>query len=268
MTRPPGPPATRIASSTPDDIVVRGKSLCRDLLGKLTFTEMTCLLVLGRVPSPGETALVDACLVALMEHGLTPSVLAARLVYGSAPEALQGAVAAGLLGVGGRFVGTVEGCAALLDRMVAAADPPAEAARIVEEHRSARRPLPGFGHNLHVPDDPRPPRLFAVARERGLAGRHIAALQTLSAALDRALGRHLTINATGAVAAALRDVGVPAEILRGFALIARCAGLVGHLHEEQQRPLMTTIWEAAERAVAYDGDGAGASGPDQPEAAR
>ena len=252
------PPTTHIATSTPDDIVVRGKSLCRDLLGKISFTEMICFQILGEVPSPAQTALVDACLVALMEHGLTPSVLAARLVYSSAPEALQGALAAGLLGVGSRFVGTVEGCAALLARMVAG-DPAPEAARIVEEHRAARRPLPGFGHPTHVPDDPRTPRLFALAREHGVAGPHVAAIEVLSTTLDRALGRHLTINATGAVAAVLGDVGVPAEIIRGFALVARCAGLVGHIHEEQQQPAMITIWEAAERAVPYAGDGAATS---------
>src|SRR4051812_35980575 len=118
----PVQPTTSIATSTADDIIVRGQSLTRELLGRLTFTEMIYFQVLGRRPSAAETAVLDGCLLALMEHGLTPSVLAARLVHSSAPEALQGAVAAGLLGVGGRFVGTVEGCAALLDRMVAAPD--------------------------------------------------------------------------------------------------------------------------------------------------
>jgi citrate synthase len=242
-------PTTQIAQSTPEDIVIRGKSLCHELLGQLTFTQMMCFQVLGRVPTPAQVAVVDACLLALMEHGLTPSVLAARLVYSSAPEALQAAVSAGLLGVGSRFVGTVEGCAALLDRIVAGEAP----ARIVEEHRTSKRSVPGFGHPLHKPDDPRTPRLFELARERGVAGPHVAAIETLSAAVDRALGKHLTINATGAVAACLRDVGVPAEIMRGFALVARCAGLVGHIHEEQQHPVMTTIWEAAEEAVPYGG---------------
>jgi citrate synthase len=242
-------PTTHIAQSTPDDIVVRGKSLCHELLGQLSFTEMMCFQVLGSVPAPAQVAVVDACLLALMEHGLTPSVLAARLVYSSAPEALQAAVSAGLLGVGSRFVGTVEGCAALLDRIVGGEEP----ARIVEEHREGKRSIPGFGHPLHKPDDPRTPRLFALARGRGVAGPHLAAIEALSAAVDRAIGKHLTINATGAVAACLRDVGVPAEIMRGFALVARCAGLVGHIHEEQQRPAMTTIWEAAEEAVPYGG---------------
>jgi citrate synthase len=253
MSSAPTTPTTRIATSTADDIFVRGESLCDALIGKLTFTEMMYLQILGRRPTSDQTAVLDACLVALMEHGLTPSALAARLVYSSAPEAFQGGVAAGLLGVGGRFVGTVEECARLLARIAAASDPQAEAAAVVREHRAARRPVAGFGHDLHRPDDPRTPVLFALARARGVAGPHLDAIERLSAAVDEALGRHLTINATGAVAAALADCGVPAEIMRGFALIARCAGLVGHLHEEQRDPAMGSIWEAADRAVPYDG---------------
>ncbi len=244
-------PTTSISTSSADDIIVRGRSLPRDLIGRVGFTEMMFLQILGREPTQGEVAVVDACLVALMEHGLTPSVVATRMTYGSAPEALQGAIAAGLLGVGSVFVGTVEGCAALLARVVAGTPPE----RIVDEHRIAKRSLPGFGHPIHVPDDPRTPRILGVARDRGVAGRHVEALIQLSAAIDAALGRHLTINATGAVAAALADCGIPAGIMRGFAIIARCAGLVGHVHEEQQRPAMRTIWEAAEHAVPYTGGG-------------
>jgi citrate synthase len=207
------------------------------------------------MPTPDQTALMDACLVALMEHGLTPSVLAARLTYSSAPEALQGAVAAGLLGVGSRFVGSMEGCAALLQRIVTAEDGDAEANRIAVEHRSARAPLPGFGHPTHKPDDPRAQRLLELAGERKVAGRYVAAIAALSAAVDATYGRHITINATGAIAAVLGDCGVPAEIARGFGLIARCAGLIGHLHEEQQEPSLRAIWEAAEQAVRYQEKG-------------
>jgi citrate synthase len=239
---------TKIATSRPDDVVIRGKSLTRDLIGKLTLTEMLCLTILGEVPSAGRVAAIDACFVALMEHGLTPSALATRLVYGSSPDAMQGAVAAGLLGVGSRFVGTVEGCAELLARITAAEDLAREAAAVVAESKG---PLPGFGHDQHKPDDPRTPVLFAVARAHGVAGRNIAALEALGAALDAAKRRHITINATGAVAAVLADAGVPASIMRGFALIARCAGLVGHIHEEQQDPAMKAIWDAADAAIPY-----------------
>ena len=216
---------TNIATADATSITVRGEDLTT-LIGELTFTEMSWLQMFGKRPTRAQVAVVDACLVALMEHGLTPSAIASRLIYKSAPEALQGAVAAGLLGVGGQFVGTAEGCAKLLERVVAGEDP----ARIV----AADSRLPGFGHELHKPDDPRTPRLLAVARAHAIAGKHVAALEALSAALDRHKGKHVTINATGAIAAILLDAGAPAEILRGFAVIARCAGLVGHVHEEQQ----------------------------------
>lgn len=240
--------STSIATSSPVDITIRGRSLTRDLLGKVTLTDMLCLVITGELPDAPRRAVIDACLVSLVEHGLTPSALATRLVYGSAPEAMQGAVAAGLLGVGGQFVGTTEGCARLLERIVAAPDRDTEAKAIVAE---AKAPLPGFGHDLHKPDDPRTPVLFAVAREHGVAGAHVAALEALSGALDAAKRRHITINATGAVAAVLADAGIPIAIMRGFALVARCAGLVGHVAEEQREPAMRSIWEAADRAVPY-----------------
>ncbi len=237
---------THIATSDATSITVRGHELV-ELIGELSFTEMMWLQMFGTRATADQIAVVDACMVALMEHGLTPSAIAARMVYGSAPEAMQGAVAAGLLGVGGQFVGTAEGCARLLARVAAAPDVAAEAARVVAEHRV----LPGFGHDIHTPDDPRTPKLLAVARARGISGKHVAALLALSAALDAAKRRHITINATGAMAAVLADAGVPVEIMRGFALVARCAGLVGHVHEEQHEPAMRAIWDAAERAVPY-----------------
>jgi len=245
---------TSIATHTADDIFIRDTSLCRELIGKLSFTEMMAFQILARRPTQGETAVIDACLVTLMEHGLTPSAIAARLAYTSAPEAMQAAVAAGLTGVGSLFAGTMEGCAALLERILTAPDGlEAEAKRIAEEHRAAKTPLPGFGHPLHKPDDPRTPVLFDVARSHGVAGRHIEALEALGKAVDAVYGKHITINATGAIAAALGDCGVPAAIMRGFALISRCAGLVGHIREEQERPALRAIWEAAEKAVPYDG---------------
>ena len=252
MSSAPDAPTTSIASHSADDVFIRGRSLCKDLIGQRSFTEVMYFQILGRMPNPDQTALIDACLVALMEHGLTPSVLSARLTYSSAPEALQGAVAAGLLGVGSRFVGSMEGCAALLKRIVTAKDGESEAKRIAVEHRTARAPMPGFGHPTHKPDDPRAQRLLELARSRTVAGQHVAAIETLSGAVDAVYGRHITINATGAIAAVLSDCGVPAEIARGFGLIARCAGLVGHLYEEHQKPAMRAIWDAAERAVPYE----------------
>jgi citrate synthase len=246
---------TSIATETSSDVFVRGKSLCQDLIGKLSFTEMLFFQILGRSATAAEIAMVDACLVTLVEHGLTPSAVATRLIYSSSPDAMQGAVAAGLNGVGSLFAGTTEGCAAVLADLLDAEDglePAAE--RIVAEYRAALRPIPGFGHPTHEPDVPRSIRLFEIAHEQGVAGRHVEAVHVLSAAIDRGSGKHITINATGAIAATLGDCGVPAEIMRSFALISRCAGLVGHVHEEQQKPALRAIWEAADRAVPYDGE--------------
>jgi citrate synthase len=148
----------------------------------------------------------------------------------------------------------MEGCGSLIDRVVAVGEPfSVEAERIARAHREARQPLPGFGHPLHKPDDPRARRLLDLIEEQGITGDHTRALQALSQAIDRVYGRHITINATGAIAAALADCGVPARIMRGFALISRCAGLVAHIHEEQEKPALRAIWEASERAVLYDG---------------
>jgi citrate synthase len=254
MSSLPEKQTTSIATSTPDDVFIRDKSLCKELIGKISFTEMIYFQVLGTLPTPAQTAIVDACLVTLMEHGLTPSALATRLIYSSAEEAMQAAVAAGLLAVGSRFVGTTEGAGELLARIVAAGDDgAAEARRIAVAFKTEKKSLPGFGHPFHQPDDPRSPVLLALARQHGLAGAHVRAVELLSVAIDATYGKHITLNATGAIAAVLADAGIPRQILRGFALIARAAGLVGHVHEEQQKPAMRAIWEAGDAAVPYDG---------------
>src|SRR5262249_33765497 len=158
--------------------------------------------------------------------------------------------AAGILGVGGTFVGTVEGCASILTRLIAAERAlTAEARQVAREHREARRMIPGFGHPLHRPDDPRAVRLFEVAEENRVASHHVDAIRILATCVDEVYGKHITINVTGAIAACLGDIGVPAEIMRGFAILARCAGLVGHVYEEQRKPAMRAIWDAAEHAV-------------------
>jgi len=241
------PTTTSLCHATPDDIVVRGRSLPRELIGKLTFTDMIYFELTGLEPSPAQRAVLDACLVTLMEHGLTPSAIATRLTYGSAPEAMQGAVAAGLLGVGSTFVGSTEGCAELLARIAAAADPSAEATAIA----TAQRRLPGFGHPLHKPVDPRTVALLELARTQNLFGPHCRALELLSAAVDAAAGKSIVVNATAAVAALISDAGLPTAILRGIALISRCAGLVGHIREEQDAPAMRALWDGAEAAVPY-----------------
>lgn len=245
-------PTTRLCTHDTESITVRGADLVDELIGELTFTEMTYFAITGRRPSPAETRILDAVLVTLMEHGLTPSAIAARMIYASTPETLQAGVSAGLLAVGSVFVGTMEGCAALIERILAASDRQAEARAIADEYRKARRPIPGFGHHMHKPDDPRTPKLFAIARAEGVPGDHIAALETLSAAVDARFGKHLTINATGAIGALLGEIAIPPKVMRGVAVISRSAGLVAHIAEEQERPSMRYMWDVLEEAVPYE----------------
>ena len=244
---------TRIAGATADRIEVRGRDLVADLIGKVSFTQMFLFHLLGRDAAPTQIAVTDAVLVAIMEHGLVPSAVAARLTLLGAPESLQGAVAAGLLGVGDHFAGTASACAEVLESIVAAPDAEraSRAAAIVQTFRSERRPLPGFGHPTHRSGDPRVPRLIEIARAQGVPGRYIEALRLLESAVTQTLGRPLPVNVSAAIAVALREVGIPIEAIRGVVLTARCAGLVGHLLEEMRDPSANDMWQAAERAVPY-----------------
>ena len=249
-------PTTRLCTHTLTSLHYGDADLVQDLMGKKTFTEVMLMQILGRTPRPVDMRITDVVLIVLMEHGLTPSAIATRLIYMSAPENLQGAVSAGLLAVGSQFVGTMENCARLIDRIDAAADPQAEALAIAHEHKATKSAMPGFGHHLHKPVDPRAYKLLELGRaESELAGDKIRALETLSKAVDEVAGRPITINATGAVAALLGEIGVPTNVMRGFAVISRAAGLVAHIVEEQQSPSGRFIWDTVEHAIPYVGEG-------------
>jgi citrate synthase len=233
-----------ISSTEGDEIIVRGRRLAGDLLGQVSFTEMFLLDMDGTPPDAHRVRMVDAVLVALMEHGITPSTLAARLVLDGAPEATQGAVAAGLLAVGSRFLGTVEQAAEVLQRIVATTGCSREDAARQEVQRllqSGAR-IPGLGHNLHSSSDPRVEVLIRIAGEEGLRGAHVDALSTMQDVATGESGRELIVNAAGAIGAILSDMGYPPATMRGFALVARAAGLVAHVVDEQARPIAREVW--------------------------
>jgi citrate synthase len=248
-------PVTRLCTHTLTSLHYRDANLVDELMGKKTFTEVMLMQILGREPRPVDMRITDVVLIVLMEHDLTPSAIATRLIYMSAPENLQGAVSAGLLAVGSSFVGTMENCSTLLDRILAAADPDAEALSIARHYKAQKSPVPGFGHHLHKPVDPRAYKLLELGEaELELKGDHIGALKRLSAAVDEVAGRPITINATGAVAALLGEIGVSAGVMRGFAVISRAAGLVAHVVEERQSPSGRYIWDTVEHAIPYVGN--------------
>jgi citrate synthase len=231
-------------SVTVDDrIEVRGRDLARELIGHVSFTEMLLLDLHGEPQPPAHVRMVDAVLVALTEHGITPSTLAARLVLDGAPESTQGAVAAGLLATGSRFLGVIEEAAALL-RAVAAEEPVEEGARRhVRALLDGGGRVPGFGHNLHAREDPRVEVLLELAEREGVAGKCVAALAPLREAVAEATGRPLIPNAAAAVAAVLSDLGYGPDEIRGFALVARCAGVFAHIADERRHPIARAVWQ-------------------------
>jgi citrate synthase len=248
---------TAISASNPATIVVRGRDLCADLIGRVGFTEYTWLLITGEMPSPAQRAVLDATLLAIAEHGLVPSVVAARMTLAAGPEALQGAVAAGLLGCGSVVLGSSEVAGRFLHEVVTRAagqglEPAARAC--ITELRTLKKAVPGFGHSLHAGQDPRARRLLEVATEHGTSGRHIEAAQVVEQVLPALIGRPLALNVSGAIPAVLLDAGFPLGALKGVPLLARTASLIAHLLEEQQRSIGFILAHEGSSAIAYDGE--------------
>jgi citrate synthase len=227
------PIRSELGWSTRERIVVRGKDLPGEILGTLNLGDMAYFELTGKVPDAKQSKLFNAMAVTLVEHGVTPSALAARLTYLGAPEAMQAAVAAGLCGLGSVFVGSMEGCAKLLFEAVRDGK---DANAIVAENKR----IPGLGHHLHKPIDPRAKRLFELARETGFYGRYCELIEALGKA------KNLVVNATGAIGALACELGLDWRAVRGIGVMARAVGLVGHLLEESRQPMAETVWHQVE----------------------
>ena len=235
-----------LGKSTTDKIFVRGYDLTEELIGKVSLGDVAFLELKDRLPTPQESVMFNAIVVTLVEHGLTPSTIAARLTYFGAPEALQAAVAAGLLGMGDRFGGSIEQAAKTLQEAPATGDLDKIARQIVDSHKAAKHIIPGLGHPIHKPADPRTTRLFALAEENGFAGRHVGLMGLIAQHATEAYGRELPVNATGAIAAIASEMEISWRICRGLAVMARAIGLVAHLQEEMEEPMAPEIWSRAE----------------------
>lgn len=245
---------TRIAKTEADRVTIRGHDLVADLIGVRSFTEMIYFLTVGRMPTAPQVKVLDACLVTLMEHGWTPSSLITRIMIDSVPGEAQVAIASGLLALGSVFAGTSEDCATLLFLGVeTGGDLDAYCHEIVASYRARKAAVPGFGHPVHKPDDPRALRLLRIAEEAGLAGPYVQLLHRLSAAMDATFGKHIAINATGAIGALLLEIGLPADLMRGVAVVSRAGGLIGHVAEERQTHSSRHIWKLAEDNIPYEG---------------
>lgn len=259
MARPRNPITSHMGWSTADRITVRGHNLPDELLGHVNFGDMAYLEVMGKLPTEQESLVFNSLLVTLVEHGMTPSAIAARLTYLGAPESLQSALAAGILGVGTVFVGTTEGAAALLSEAVTPQtgldDLPALAQQIVSRARASKRQIPGIGHPVHKPVDPRVPRLFEIAGENGFRGIYVALLEAVAEEATRQYDRVLPINATGAIGALLCELGFDTRVARGLGVMARAVGLVGHIAEEMDNPMARELWYRVEDEVVESSGG-------------
>jgi citrate synthase len=250
---------TSLGTSSADEIRLLGQNLTEDLMGQVGFGELAFWLVTLRRPTPQETRVFEAVLVALADHGFTPTAIAARLTYLSAPDSIQGALASGLLGGGSRFLGVTEDCGRFLHGVLEQQaslpdDEPgwdALAVDAVRREREAGRYVPGLGHPVHKVLDPRTPRLIAIAEEEGLKGPHLTLFEAIGRTHEEVLGRRLPLNGAGVCGAALADLGLPVELLRGFALLARAAGLLGQIAEEVRRPIGMDAYLAVDRNAVY-----------------
>jgi citrate synthase len=252
-------PESAICSYDDETIVVRGANLCDELIGKLGFVDYFHLLVTGRRPDAVASRVLDATLVAIAEHGLVPSVQASRMTLAAAPDAIQGAVAAGILGCGSVILGASETAGRLFLRVDALAKDQSlsledAATEVVRELREQKQAIPGYGHPQHKARDPRVARLIALAQEAGAPMRFVRIAEAVESVLPGLTGRELRLNVSAAIPAVLLDVGFPAEALKGVPILARCAGLIGHLTEELSRPIGFALSYQATREQRYTGE--------------
>jgi citrate synthase len=249
-------PSTHIAKAYPDRVEVRGRDLCGDLMGKLSFSEYFHLLLTGREATEEQRFFLDLLLVAIAEHGLMPTNVAARMTLAADPGSLQGAFAAGILGAGPVVLGTTEECARLLadaQARVAAGEEGAAVATTIARHIHVEGGrVPGFGHPVHRPVDPRAERILELADARGVAGAHVALARSLRDAVAEAWGKPLVMNVSLPIAAVLLDLGYTVADTKAIPILARTASLLAHLAEERERPTGFAMAAAAEEAVEYE----------------
>lgn len=242
-------PEFESALSTHDEesITVRQRDLATEVMDELSFAAALYYLWTGDVPTEGEERLVDAVLTSLMVHGKTPSAVAARMTALSEPDAVQAAIASGVLGVGSQFIGTMQECSAALHELAAADDADAAVEELVVDYQRRGERFAGIGHPHLDPVDPRAETLFEIATAEDIAGEHVDLLFRVRDAFEAETGRDLPVNVTGAIAAVTADLGLSPTAARALAVVSRAAGVAGEVLEEQDRPIATDVWQTVDR---------------------
>jgi citrate synthase len=229
---------TGIAKVGVDDVLVRGHRLS-DLVGRVTYTDMAFLLVRGSLPAESERIMLDGILVALADHGISPTTIVARTLT-SCGTPIQASMAGAMLSIADWHGGSGEEVAQILDDLAKEADAGERRVvcdRFVEARVAARTQVPGFGHPQHSDGDPRARQLLGLASDLGVAGEYCQLVTVLGEALAERTGRpQLRLpNVTGALAAILLDLGFPWRSIRGIVIAARSLGLTAHIVEELEQ---------------------------------
>jgi citrate synthase len=241
-----------------DRIFVRDYDLNKDLLGKISFAQMLYLMLEGQLPSAEQARMIDAMLIVLVDHGMTTGAAAARMTFHSAPEAIQGAVAAAILGAGSVHLGSSEHCAKMLNEALPKdskeTDLDAIALKTVEKRLANNLLIPGIGHGIHTRGDPRAERLFEIAQETKVHGRYCELLKKIGKIADEKVGKHLPVNVTGAIAAISLDMGIHWQMSKSFAILGRALGGLAHVGEEIRRPIARGLSNMIRDNLQYEPD--------------
>ncbi|MCP5116199.1 MAG: citryl-CoA lyase [bacterium] len=241
---------TAVSWADPDKVLVRGYRM-KDLIGRVSFGQAAYLLLVGELPDEKIGNVVEAILVAVMDHGPTGPSAKATITVASTGAPLSSAVGAGVLAVSKYHGGAIEDCMTVIEEAVGMGLDPYEAAtEIVTRYRSRGLRVAGIGSRRHA-EDPRVVRLLEYAREQNIRGPYVQQVECLQKAVSQATGRHLPVNIDGAIAALLCEIRFPKQAANGLFLISRVAGLVAHAVEEQQRYKPLHSVDATD--LAYDG---------------
>lgn len=251
-------PNSAISTANADTIVVRGADLCQDLIGQVNFGDYFYFLLTGKKADPQMSALLNACMVAIGEHGMVPSIQAARMTLAAAPDAMQGAVAAGILGCGSVILGASETAGHLFLQIEAEAvnhggDIQAAAHKIVSDRRANKQSVPGYGHPLHKQLDPRVKALYDLSAKVGAGQRYVEISKAVENVIPGIVGKPLMLNVSAAIPAVLLGVGFPVNALKGVPMLARTASLIAHMSEELDNPIGFALSNEAVANEEYTG---------------
>jgi citrate synthase len=240
-------------------VLIRGYNIA-ELMENKSFSDVAFLVLFGRLPNKAESTLMNAIMVACVDHGMAPCAMVTHIIRYGAPESFQSAIAGGILSLGDIHGGAIEKSAKMLQESVKRAREEKKSIEemgesIVHERWVEGEIIHGIGHPIHRLVDPRQVKLFEIAEREGYKKDHCKLLEAIGAAAKKAYGRTLPINVDGAIAAVISDMGIDWKLGKAFFIISRVVGLAAHAYEhmgDRGDAIMRALRQGA-AAVEYDG---------------